>query len=269
MQVGVCSWTFGDISIEQVAQKVSALGFDGLELHGDLVNFNAASINQLMSEHQLTVFSLTPDNVDIVHCHSDTRIAAIDYYKRLIDFAADLQDKPKVSCHGDVGKVSAFTSQAEEQHLLFSSMQQICQYAEQKGIEVVFEVLNRYEANLINNAAQAMQLVQELRPAKLAVLLDCYHMNIEEPDISKAISHCGSDLGLFHIADSNRRGIGFGHTDFSQILNSLKTINYQGPVIIEISAPGPNPFTPNKEGDYLKTLESDLSHSLQWLRENG
>lgn len=271
MQVGVCTWTFGPRPIDEIAERVKALNFDGVELHGDLERFNARDIRTLFDKHGLKIFSLTPDNLDIVHSDTLLRQDAINYYKRLIDFAAELsigQENPtKVSCHGDVGKVKAFTTQAEEEALLIQVMLEITEYAALKSVPLVFEVLNRYESNLINNCDQAIALIESLGQSKMSILLDCYHMNIEEADLAQAILNAGSDLGLFHIADSNRRGIGEGHTNFNALMDALKKTHYDGPVILEMSAPGPNPFTPVKGDNYLKVIESDLGKSLKWLAD--
>ncbi|WP_461538605.1 sugar phosphate isomerase/epimerase family protein [Spongorhabdus nitratireducens] len=264
-ETGVCTWTFGDLSLKEIFQRVSALGFDGVELHGDLQSFTPAYVRSLMDEHNLKVFSLTPDNVDIVHSDSVIRNKAMDYYRQLIDFAAELGN-PVVSCHGDVGRVKALTSQEQEEALLVENVQILADYAADRNIRLVFEVLNRYESHLINRAGQAKALLKAVGRQNLGVLLDAYHMNIEEPSLAKAIKTTDNQLGLFHIADSNREGIGYGHTDFKAVFAALDDIGYRGPVIMETTARGPNPFTPVKGNAYLQQLEQFLQASLGYIR---
>jgi sugar phosphate isomerase/epimerase len=93
-------------------------------------------------------------------------------------------------------------------------------------------------------------------------------MNIEEQNLPAAVRYAGSRLGLFHVADSNRRGIGKGHTEFAGVFDALKDIDYRGPVIFEMSPPGPDPFTPVKDGDYLTALEQELGSSISWIQRN-
>ena len=94
-------------------------------------------------------------------------------------------------------------------------------------------------------------------------------MNIEEPDPSEAIRMAGSRLWLYHVGDSNRQAIGRGHTDFKAQMQALQEIGYKGPIIMELVAPGPNPFTPDKGEGWRNTLESFLSESRAWFRNQG
>lgn len=264
-EVGVCTWTFGGIALSDICQRLSRLGFDGMELHGDLDLFTPAKVKQLVNDHGLKVLSLTPDNVDFAHPDPEVRAKAMGYYKRLIDFSAELGG-PIVSCHGDVGRVAALTTREWEEQLMADNVRILADHAAQNNVELVFEVLNRYESHLINRADQALKLIKDVDSPNLKVLLDAYHMNIEEPSLTRAIEATGNQLGLFHVADSNREGIGYGHTDFDAVFASLAKINYQGAVIVECSARGPNPFTPVKGEGYLDQLELFLKDSLAFIR---
>ena len=101
----------------------------------------------------------------------------------------------------------------------------------------------------------------------MGILLDAYHMNIEEADPAAAIRRAGHRLWLYHAADSNRQSIGRGHTDFAAQMAALSDIDYQGPVILECTAPGPDPFAPIKGDNYLDWLETYLQESRDWLRK--
>ncbi len=75
----------------------------------------------------------------------------------------------------------------------------------------------------------------------------------------------GKLLWLYHAADSNRQGLGRGHTDIHGQLTALDEIGYQGPIILECTAPGPDPFTPIKEDDSRRWLEMYLRESRERL----
>lgn len=264
-KLGVCTWTFGPLPLAEIAARLGRLGFDGVELHGDLETFKPPEVLGVLGGQGLEVFSLTPASVDLAHPHAGVRARALDYYRRLVDFAAALGG-PLVSCHGDVGRVAPLSSQAQEWDWLAEGVTQVCDHARSAGVSVVFEVLNRYETHLVNTGEEALRLQKAVGADNLKVLLDAYHMNLEESDLPQAIRRVGAELGLFHVADSNRGGIGQGHTDFVALWAALKDVGYAGPVIVEATAPGPNPFTPVKSGDYLGQLEQYLSDSLCWLR---
>jgi sugar phosphate isomerase/epimerase len=128
------------------------------------------------------------------------------------------------------------------------------------------EVLNRYEAHLLTTASEALDFVNKLEAQNVGILLDAYHMNIEEPDPAAALRRVGHRLWLYHAADSNRQAIGRGHTDFGAQIAALWDIAYNGPIILECTAPGPDPFTAIKSEDSLAWLETYLRESHNWLR---
>lgn len=264
-QLGVCTWTFGPLSLADVAGRLARLGFDGVELMGELSAYSAGEARGILADNGLETFSLTPDNADLAHPDATVRGQAVDYYLQLLDFAAQL-GKPLVSCHGYVGRVRPLTTLAEERQMLLEAVGQIADRAESYGLRLVFEVLNRYESHLVNTGHEALAFVDDMAKENVGVLLDAYHMNIEEADPAGALRQAGNRLWLYHAADSNRQAVGRGHTDFAGQLSALKDIGYQGPIILECTAPGPDPFTPVKGEDYLAWLESYLRESRTFLR---
>ncbi|GAA3333024.1 hypothetical protein GCM10020331_095440 [Ectobacillus funiculus] len=88
--------------------------------------------------------------------------------------------------------------------------------AEALHIEVVFEVLNRYENHQIVTGKEALSLIDAVNSPNLLVLLDAYHMNIEEADPIEALRNVGSKLGVYHVADSNRQAVGNGHSNIKR-----------------------------------------------------
>jgi sugar phosphate isomerase/epimerase len=264
--LGVCTWTFGELPLAEIAQRVRGLGLDGVELMGDLAQYDAVDASRILDDYGLKVFSLTPENVDLAHPDSAVRQAAIDYYLRLLDLASAI-DHPLVCCHGLVGRVRAITSHSEERALLVEAVSHIAARAERSGLRIVMEVLNRYEAHLLNTAEEAVAFVADVGSPRLGILLDAYHMNIEEANPAAALRLAGGRLWLYHVADSNRQGIGRGHTDFSAQLQALRSLNYEGPIILEASAPGPDPFTAIKDSDSRTWLETYVRESVGWLRD--
>jgi D-psicose/D-tagatose/L-ribulose 3-epimerase len=262
--LGVCTWLFGERPLAEIARRLQGLGFDGVELMGDLEQYRAAEAGRIVQEHGLAVFSLTPADVDLAHPNPAIRSAAIDYYLRLLDFASEL-GHPVVSCHGMVGRVRAITTQVEERALFVEAVRKIGERAGALGLRLVMEVLNRYEAHLINTSAEAVQFVADVGIDSVGILLDAYHMNIEEANPADAIRQAGRWLELYHVADSNRQGIGRGHTDFGAQLAALSDIGYQGPIILECTPPGPDPFTAIKDEGSLAWLETYLRESRTWL----
>ena len=105
--------------------------------------------------------------------------------------------------------------------------------AAESGITLGMEVVNRYESNVLNTAAQAVAFVRRVGLPNVKVHLDCYHMNIEEADVGAAIRATGEHLGYFHTGDSHRGYLGSGSIDFSRVFRALVEIGYQGPITFE------------------------------------
>jgi D-psicose/D-tagatose/L-ribulose 3-epimerase len=109
----------------------------------------------------------------------------------------------------------------------------VCEEAAQSGMVIGLEVVNRYETNVINTAAQAVELCKRIGAPNVKVHLDCYHMNIEEADIEQAIVETGDLLGYFHTGDSHRGYLGTGSVNFEKVFRGLVRAGYQGPITFE------------------------------------
>ena len=263
-KLGVCTWMFGELPLSEIARRLEQLGFDGVELMGNLDLYQPEEAAQILTDHGLAVLSLTPENVDLAHPEPAIRAEAVDYYLRLLDFGAALGG-PLVCCHGDVGRIRAITSQEEEWALFVEAVREVAERAQTMNLRLVMEVLNRYESHLVNNAAEALAFVDDVGADNVGILLDAYHMNIEEPDPAGALRQAADRLWLYHAADSNRQAIGRGHTDFGAQMAALNEINYGGPIILECTPPGPDPFKAIKDENSLSWLETYLAESRTWL----
>ena len=105
---------------------------------------------------------------------------------------------------------------------------------------LLFEPLNRYETNLVNTVEDGVRLVRSLATDNVKLLVDLFHMNIEEADVPAAIRAGAGAIGHVHFVDSNRRPAGCGHTDFAPIAAALREIGFDGYVSAE-ALPYPNP----------------------------
>lgn len=265
MRYGVCTWVFGGEPLPRTAGRLAALGYDGVELAGDLERYRAREVSAVLDDHGLALLSITPENVDLAHPDGPVRSEALDYYLRLLDFAAEA-GRAIVCCHGRVGRVRAVASQEEERRLLLDGVRRLGVEAGARGLRVAMEVLNRYESHLLLTAGEALRFVEEAGSSHVGILLDAYHMNIEEEDPAGAVRSLGGRLFLFHAADSNRRAVGRGHTDFPGLFRALGESGYGGDVIVECTASGPDPFTPIKGEGWTEEVEGYVGESILALR---
>jgi D-psicose/D-tagatose/L-ribulose 3-epimerase len=105
--------------------------------------------------------------------------------------------------------------------------------AKSAGVDLVLEVVNRFETNLLNTTAQGLKFVEETGSDHVRLHLDTFHMNIEEANPAAAIRLAGDKLGYFHIGESNRGHLGDGVIDFDLIFDALLDINYQRDIVFE------------------------------------
>ncbi len=161
---------------------------------------------------------------------------ALEYMQRVIDQMVVLD------CPSLIGPVYSATGRAdavpadEYKHqwkTVISNLKQLCKYAQARGRQICMEPLNRFETDLINTCDQALQMIKAVGSPVLKLHLDTFHMNIEEKDPAAAIRKAGKVLGHFHACGSDRGTPGNDHIDWKSIAAALRSVRYQGDVVIE------------------------------------
>ena len=117
-------------------------------------------------------------------------------------------------------------------------LKELAKQAEQQGVRLAIEPLNRFETDFINTTQQALRLIGDVESPVLGLHLDTFHMNIEEKSLPAALKQAGPLLWHLHTCGSDRGTPGNDHTDWTGIASALTDINYQGSAVIES-------FTPN------------------------
>jgi len=112
-------------------------------------------------------------------------------------------------------------------------LRRLADQAQERGITIGLEVVNRYETNLVNTAKQALALIELTGAPNMVVHLDVYHMNIEEGDLERPVIDCGDRLGYVHIGESHRGYLGTGTIDLTKFFRALARARYSGPIAFE------------------------------------
>jgi len=100
-------------------------------------------------------------------------------------------------------------------------------------VNLNLEVLNRFENHILNTAEEGLAFVKEVNLPNVKLLLDTFHMNIEEVSIAGAIRATGSYLGHFHTGECNRLVPGQGRMPWREIGEALRDINFDGACVQE------------------------------------
>ena len=132
--------------------------------------------------------------------------------------------------------------------------------AKDHGVLLLLEPLNRYATPYCCNAEDAVHVCEAVDHPSFGILLDTFHMNIEEDSFSHAIELARDFLLHMHFADNNRKMPGSGHLDFSSILNAIRKIKYQRYISFEPNLEQTSYLDSLKEGiAYIKGLNSTVS----------
>jgi sugar phosphate isomerase/epimerase len=165
------------------------------------------------------------------------------------------------------GIVKPGIDQQQAMNWVVDALRQACSAAQMQGVRIALEPICRYETSLINNVAEGLELLQQVGADNLGLLLDTFHMNIEEPVIEDSIRACGDRIFHFHVADSHRWYPGSGHLDFSSILDALYSTGYGGYVSGEW-LPKPDADTSAERGiAYLRGLTLQAPESSPALED--
>lgn len=161
---------------------------------------------------------------------------AMTYCKALIDQAVVLGCPSLIGpVYSVVGKADAVepAQQKKEWALVVKNLKELAKYAEARGIQICVEPLNRFETDFLNTVDQGLKLIKAVGSKSVNLHLDTFHMNIEEKNQAAAIKKAGKHLVHFHACGSDRGTPGGDHIDWPGIVKALRSINYQGDVVIE------------------------------------
>jgi len=209
------------------------LGYDAIELHwADPAQIPLAKIAAACKEGQMGISAFATgrayvqEGLSLIHEDSDNRAAAIKRLKDYVDAASPYEAIVIIGCIR--GNLTSEAARQPSMERLAHSTQIIAEYAQARNVGIVFEAINRLENNYLNTARETAAFIRENNLPNTKILLDTFHMNIEDADMAKAILDCGDLVGYIHIADSNRHYAGAGHINLKEIINSLKIIKYKG-----------------------------------------
>jgi sugar phosphate isomerase/epimerase len=142
----------------------------------------------------------------------------------------------------------------QDREVLCAGLAEVGAHADQAGVVLLFEPLNRYEDHMVNTVADAVELVRAAGSDGVRVLADTYHMNIEEDDPCAALRAAGDALGAVHLSDSNRHQPGAGHVPFEAIAATLSEVGFDGVLSVECRLRGEPEGAVRECGAYLRGL---------------
>jgi RpiB/LacA/LacB family sugar-phosphate isomerase len=243
-------------------RRAAEVGFSVVELSlRSADSVDAEALAGMLSEHNLSLVAIATgqscihDSLCLCDSSPQVREATVERLKSIIRLASRFN--AAVIIGGIRGRLSGTTAEQNQGRAgAVEAIRECARFASAQQVRLLIEPINRYETNFINSSAQGLALLEEVGDPALKLLLDTFHMNIEEPDIDAALQTAADCLGYVHVADSNRYAPGQGHIDFLSVLRTLVRISYQGPVTAEI-LPVPDDVTAIQQaGSFLTSLSS-------------
>ncbi|WP_020613515.1 sugar phosphate isomerase/epimerase family protein [Sediminispirochaeta bajacaliforniensis] len=244
-------------------EVASMLGYQAIEIHTREDAFlDYTRIAETASRYNVTISAVvtgrlnTQGEVNLIDDRPYITQSALAGMHSYIEMAAHL--KTNLIIGWLKGRIPDGADRTLYLDRLARNLRLICKAAEEKGVKVFIEVINRYEVNIFTTAKETVEFLDAWEIPNCYVHLDTFHMNIEEEDPVDAIHVSGARLGYFHVADNTRFYPGSGTLDFTSYLSALKDINYAGFISVEC-LPVPDGKTAAKKAlAYLKNIEKEI-----------
>jgi D-psicose/D-tagatose/L-ribulose 3-epimerase len=250
-------WSAGmsgnDAENQALLEKISNIGFDGVEIPSLDGNLNPTKIREDLASlgrigrdlYPVIIGGGTPET-DLSSESSSTRSQGVSYVKKLIDVCREIEGDlvcgPLYSAVG-VKKYLSETERSKIVDIVGREFRALGKYAQDRSVRLALEPLCRYDTHLINTVFQGKELVEKIDLENVGLLLDTFHLNIEEKSIENAILHAGEKLFHFHACENDRGPPGTGHIDWQGVKEALDTLNYQRWVAIESFVPDRGQFS--------------------------
>jgi sugar phosphate isomerase/epimerase len=214
-------------------RKAAELGFDAVELFAPRPEaVPSREIRKLLDDHGLKLAAVGTgagwviQRLQLCDPDAETRERAKSFIRSMIDYGGPFEAPAIIGSMQ--GRWTADVDKPKALGYLRDALHDLAEHAEQYGIPLIYEPLNRYETNLVNTVADGVSLLERCGHDNVRLLADLFHMNIEEADMAAAIRHGGAHIGHVHFVDSNRQAIGRGHLDVAPIAAALREIGYNG-----------------------------------------
>jgi D-psicose/D-tagatose/L-ribulose 3-epimerase len=243
MKFGVNAWVWVSPcttdELAALAPKVKKMGFDILEIpiEGTFdLDYNVGA--QILKDNGLSgsmCAAMGPDR-DLIHNDGKIRDNGMNYIRHCIDAAHTMDINHIVGpIYSSVGRVwqQPPDERAQDLDLLVKNLKELSAYAADNGVVLCIEPLNRFETSFINLASQAIEVIDRVDSPSCKIILDTFHMNIEEKSLGAAIRLTGSRMVHFHACENDRGAPGSGNVTWSDVAQALRDIHYDGPVVIE------------------------------------
>lgn len=216
-------------NIDNYIETAAKLGFDGVEISLlGMTDEKISNLRKIIESFGLEVTCTTglAKSDDIASEDASTRKRGIEYLNWAIDATCGLGSK---LLSGVLYAPWGHFQPGKKTDRMKRSADSLCKIEtglNNSDVTLGLEAINRFETDLLNTAQEACELARLINSPKIGVLLDAFHMNMEEKNIREALINTGDQLVHFHCVENDRGVPGSGHTPWDEIFAGLSKIGY-------------------------------------------
>jgi D-psicose/D-tagatose/L-ribulose 3-epimerase len=220
-------------------EKAKAMGFDIVEIPIEAetdVDYAKAAEAYRKTGLKCVVCAVMGASRDPSHEEEALQRGGVAYLKHLIDAVSTMGGTLVAGpIYSAVGRQWQATPEQRRRDLerCTKNLKVVARYAQDKGVTLAIEALNRFETSFINLTEQAVELMRMVDSPNLKLMIDTFHGNIEEKSLGKAIQTAGKDLVHLHANENDRGTPGSGHVAWAEIAAALKKVKFSGTLSIE------------------------------------
>lgn len=272
MKFGTCNEYFEDWPIEKVFDYAAELGYDGVEIApftlapsvDEIDADRRRQIRRAASDAGVEIIGLhwlliSPEGLYVNHPDDAIRLRTRDYFRSLVDFCGDLGGEVMIIGSPKQRNVQSGWDRQETWDRTRAVFEDCLELAAARGVYLCIEPLSRDQTNLLSSAAEARRLVDEINHPHFRTMLDTCSASDEDIPTPQLLRDAQPHLYHVHVNDANKRGPGFGETDFVGVLKTLHELQYERYVSVEVFDFAPDPRTIAAASlAYLKGIEATL-----------
>lgn len=266
-------------SIEKTLDRLVYQGYDAVEMYGEPDKLDIRAMRETFSCFDITVCGITgmwgssgrddAHKRKLISRYQSVLKHSIEYVKRCIKLCHELGGKELNLCLFADDELATFDRNHIKlpdikkirviQKVLLPILCELTRFADDYDIMLLLEPLNRYSTPYCTTAKDAVYIAKQVNHTNFGILLDTFHMNIEEDSFEYAILNSAKLLRHTHFADNNRKMPGYAHIDFKLVLGSLNSVKYNGYIS----------FEPILNNDYLTSTQQGLNFIKSIVRHKS